>query len=522
MELYSRGRVRRALYFTVGFRALSQVATALSFVVLVRGLTEQALSLYSLLYSVIPVIGTVLSLGLDQVLRRYQPEYLRAGNMAAAAWLVRLVTRTRLLANLIVLAVIVLCWQRIAPVFHLADQRQMFEVFCLVVLLYFQVVILQSSLGSHMLQGYSVGSVAVLSTAKLVSYLVVARFFAFTLQAAILADIVSFAVAYVFLWIAHWRHCRPPPGERAYQPAPEEKKRLFRYALTNNFNDGSSLLLYVQTDNFFIAALMSPLAVGAYAFYARLNEMAANLIPTRLFENIVQPMFFSTKTEQAADRLPRYVTFLINISLMVQWPLFAYTLVYHRELVGLVFHGKFIDYSPLLPLIVGLALTNNVFSAPITMTARYAERASLILKSQLFGLYQFAAMFALIPLLGLYGAAIATGTLHLFRNLWIWWHVRAEARWLNAREALIAGIAIWGGAIAVCLGIKRIVAGPPIVQLTCGGLVMIAGLALYVRSRAICASDRELLAGVLHGRESALLRWLGLVAPAAPVTGPIA
>ena len=71
MELYSRGRARRALFLTVAFRAVSQAATALSFVVLVRGLTEQSLGVYSLLYSVIPVIGTVLSLGLDQVLKRF-------------------------------------------------------------------------------------------------------------------------------------------------------------------------------------------------------------------------------------------------------------------------------------------------------------------------------------------------------------------------------------------------------------------------------------------------------------------
>src|SRR5664279_5320013 len=96
MELYSRGRARRALFLTVAFRAVSQAATALSFVVLVRGLTEQSLGVYSLLYSVIPVIGTVLSLGLDQVLKRFQPEYLQAGNLPGSAWLMRAVTIARL------------------------------------------------------------------------------------------------------------------------------------------------------------------------------------------------------------------------------------------------------------------------------------------------------------------------------------------------------------------------------------------------------------------------------------------
>jgi O-antigen/teichoic acid export membrane protein len=510
MVLYSRERTRRALFYTIAFRALSQLSTVLSFVVLVRGLTEQSLGIYSLLYSIIPVMGTVVSLGLDQVLRRYQPEYLQAGNLAGAAWMVRTVTRLRLLTNLVLLAAIILGWNLFAPLIHLADQRSNFELFTIIVLLYFQTMLLQSSLASHMLQGYSVGSIAVLSIAKLISYLIVYNFFAFTLRAAIVADVVSFGLTYVFLRVAHWKLCSPKPADAEYQPQPDEWRRLRRYAIANNFNESSSVLLHVQTDNFFIAAMMTPVAVGAYAFYVRLNEMAGNLIPTRLFDNILQPLFFSVGRDQAAERLPRYVTFMINISLMVQWPLFAYSLVYHREIILAVFHGKFIEQSLLLPLIVGFALTNNVISTPITMTALYGEQASLILKSQLFGLYQIAAMLTLIPLIGLYGAAIATGTLHLFRNLWVWWHVRKTARWTNAGAALRAGCLIWGGAMALCWCVKMQLHAPDIVQLCLGALICAIALLLYVRSAAVSTSDRGILSGVLHGRESAILGWLGL------------
>jgi O-antigen/teichoic acid export membrane protein len=514
MELYSRGRARRALFHTVVFRAISQLATMLSFVVLVRGLSEQSMGLYSLLYSVIPVITTLASLGLDQVLRRYQPEYLQAGNRAAAHWLLSLVMKARLGSNLVLIGALLLSWNLIAPIFHLTEQRSDFALFGIVVVLYFQTTILQSSLASHMLQSYSVGSVALLAIAKLTTYSAIWNFFPFTLRAAVLADMACYAVTYVFLLQAHWRLCRPSPADRGFRPEAEERRRIQRYAIANNFNDNSSLLLFVQTDNFFIAALMNPLAVGAYAFYARINEMTGSLIPTRLFDNILQPMFFSTRQEQAAERLPRYVTFLINMCMTVQWPLFAFSLVYHHELIAAVFHGKFLEYSPLLPVIIGFALTNNVISTPITMTALYAERASLILKSQLFGLYQIAAMFTLIPMMGLYGAATATGTLHLFRNLWVWWHVRQTARWLNCRAAILTGAGIWGAVVALCLSLKHLLPAWPALQLVVGGAICAVGCLLFIRSAAISNSDRELLSGVLHGKESALIRRLGL-APSA-------
>jgi len=511
MEFYSRARVRSALFHTVGFRAISQIATVLSFVVLVRGLSEQSLGVFNLLYSVIPVIGTLGSLGLDQVLKRFQPEYLQAGNLAAAAWLKRVVMRVRVVSNIALLTIVTLAWNLVAPVFHLTEHRADFEMFSLVVLLYFQTMILQSSLASHMQQRYSVGSIAVLSVGKLLCYLAVYEFFSFTLRTAILADTVAYIGAYGFLLVAHWRTCRPSPEQRRFVAGTAERQRLRRYAIANNFNEGSSLLLYVQADNFFIAALMNPIAVGAYSSYARINEMTANLIPGRLFENVVSPLFFSTKADDSKERIPRLVTVLININMLVQWPLMAYTAVYHREIILLVFHGKFIEYSPLLPLIIAFAFTNNVISTPITITALYAENASLILKSQLFGLYQIAAMFVLVPLAGLYGAAIATGTLHLFRNLWVWWKVRAIARWTNFPAAAAIGILVWGSAALICFLLQSVLRSQPILELIAGAIVCgLAGL-IYVRTPAIAASDREILGRVLHGREAIVLRWLGLL-----------
>src|ERR1700743_2931543 len=119
MELYSRARARWGLIYTIGFRALSQLATMVSYVVLVRGLSEQSLGIYSLLYSVIPIVGTAGSLGLDQVLKRFQPEYLRTGSMMAASWLVRIVTAGRFASNLGLLAVIIVAWDLVSRPFHL-------------------------------------------------------------------------------------------------------------------------------------------------------------------------------------------------------------------------------------------------------------------------------------------------------------------------------------------------------------------------------------------------------------------
>ena len=59
--------------------AFRKLQTVLSYIVLVRGMQVHAFGVYNLFYSFIPVITTLASFGLEQTLRRFQPEYLRTG-----------------------------------------------------------------------------------------------------------------------------------------------------------------------------------------------------------------------------------------------------------------------------------------------------------------------------------------------------------------------------------------------------------------------------------------------------------
>jgi len=511
MSIYSRETARRSLLNTLGYRAISQVATLVGYVVLVRSLPEQSFGIYSLLYSFIPVLSTVASLGVELTLKRFQPEYLRANNPAAAAWLLRVAMVTRLTSNTLLIALVLLAWNLLAPLFQLSGYRADFALFGLLVLLYFQGRILELALASYMLHRYSVGSTVLIALSKLALYAILASLHAMTLRTAILADTVAFGLGYVFMRVAYSRNAHDSRPVRGYRPPAPERKRIWRYAFFNNFNDAGSILLYTQTDNFFIAALLNPVAVGAYAFYTRINAMASNLTPMRLFENVVQPLFFAIPPEQASLRVPRYFTFLLNCSLTLQLPLIVYATVYHREIVSLLLGGKFQDVSWLLPVVIAFGTTSNVIAIPVTSVAQYHERASLILTSQLFGLYQIAAMLLLVPALGLLGAAIATGTYHLFRNLFVWWKVRRDARWLNFPSVLAWATLIWGGAMLSCFELKSALSAPASVALACGVAICAVAALLYVRSPALCATDRELLGQVFHGREFRVLHKLGVV-----------
>jgi O-antigen/teichoic acid export membrane protein len=512
MPLYDRTKARRSLFDTITYRVASQSATVLGYVVLVRAMSKESFGLLNLLYSFIPLVGTAASLGLEQTLRRFQPEYLRVGNAAGAAWLVRRIAALRLVTNLVVLGIVLLVWNRLAPRFDLGPYRAEFSVFSLIILLYFQTQVLQLTLAAHMLHRFSVGSVAILSIAKLVGYSMLAFGGMLTLRTAIYADLAASVLVYVFLRWTYRRECALEVASTEYRPDPAERKRLFKYGAFNNFNDAGTLFLDSRIDNFFIAAFMNPVAVGIYSFYMRLNEMALNLLPGRLFDNIIQPMFFAVKPAQADERIPQYFTFLLNANLLLLWPVLTFCFAYHAELVHVVFGGKYVEQSWLLPLIVGFATVNS-FSTPAALVVQYEEKPQIQLLSKVFAIYNVIAMLVLVPTLGLYGAALAIGTSQILKNAFVWWHVRHRAVWLNAGAALFASAATWGCVAALCYAIKAAIAVPAWLQLGFGAVIIAAAALFSIRGPALCASDRAILMNLFQGREARLLRLLGLSHP---------
>jgi O-antigen/teichoic acid export membrane protein len=230
-----------------------------------------------------------------------------------------------------------------------------------------------------------------------------------------------------------------------------------------------------------------------------------------LFENIVHPLFFATLRAEAETRIPRYFTLLININLALQLPVIALSIVYHREIVELLFGPKYAMDSAIFPLVVATGAISTVLAIPVTLVAQYYERPSVILASELFGLYQIGAMLVLVPTLGLYGAALSSGSFHLLRNVFVWWRLRRHARWLNAGAVLTMSLLVWTSVVLACIGLREVLALPAVGDLAIGLLICVCGILVYARSAAISPSDREILANLLHGREIWLLRSLGLL-----------
>lgn len=506
-NLYTRKSARSAAFHALLLRVPAQFATLLSYVVLVRVLPEAEFGIYSLFYAMLPVVGTLLSFGMEDTLMRYQPEYLRKGENRLADRLTRRVGQLRLVTTVLFVVVVLAFWNQLAPLFKVADYREHFLLFAAVVVSHFQCQLLSISLSAHLLQKYTVGLTAVFSIVKVAGYAAAFYLWQLDLAVAIAVDLGAYAVLFVSLKYAYSFKAVHDKGTETHFSR-TEAKRVARYAAFYSFNDAGTLTLDSRKDSFFLAAFLDATSVGANAFANRFNDMVGRVAPTQLLESVIQPLFVSIDYKNHPERVERYFSLLMTLTLLARLPLFAFTAVYHREIVLVLFDGRFLDYSYLLALVALLSF-GHVIATPISLVAQLQEKAHVMLASKIFGVLGIVASLVLIPRIGVVGAVLATGIAILLKNLFIWWFVRGLAVWANAGRFATTSLLVWAAFAALAIPERGWLIDEPALMLVAGALLWGAFCLIHARV-ALSADERELVGNLFSGRERRLLRLLGV------------
>lgn len=508
-RLYSKQRARRAVFHTLLLRPPGQVAGFIGYVLLVRLLSEAEYGIYSLFYALLPLLAAAASLGLEHTLRRYQPEYLKSGENRIADRLVRRIGAIRLVTTAAVLMLIFAVWPKVAPFFEIADYRSVFVIFAGLALVHFQCSILTIALSSHLLQQHSLLMQALFSVSKAVLYATAGYGFGIDLMTVFVIDLAAYLLLYAGLKYHYMLRADRQSGTANALP-PADRKRLFKYGIFYNFNDAGTLPLRTRTDNFFIAAYLDPVAVGAYSFCTQLSLTIYRATPLKLLESVVRPLFFSLNYKKNVGRVQTYFSLLVTFGFVVMVPIFLFVACWHYELVEVLFAGKFLEFAPLLTVVFFFAAANSV-DIPVTLVAQLKEKAHIILASRIFSLYNVAALLVLIPKIGILGAMLASGSAHLMKHLFVWWFVRDLAKWKDAGQFITRTALAWAPFVALSFAVRELVPLQPALLLTLGIVLWSIAFALYMRYFALTAEQRELMATLFPGKETRFLRAFGVV-----------
>ncbi len=503
----SNRKLRKAIADNIIFRLLSQVIVAVIYVLLVRLLSEEDFGLYQLFYAIPPVIASLFSLGIAVTLSRYLPEYFAAKKFGDAAALLRWAMRLRLFFSVLILGIVILLWDAIAPLLKIEDYKRLFLIFCAVTVTLFQCRLLVITLSSYLLQQWSMGLTAAFSFFKVCAYLGIAVY-GFTLEYVLIADLAAYLFYFVGL---RWAQKRFIPWPETAEPFPkDQRKRVIRFGIFNNFNDLGTLTLNSRSDNLFIAALLSPLYVGAYAFCTQLEMMVQKMLPTRFFRSVIHAVVFKLDQVTESERATQYFAFLLKLNYLSILPVFVAIAAFPEAIINIVFGGKFLEFSYVLVSVFAFTVLSS-FQQPVNVIAQLGERAGIILASKIFAIYNIVANLVLIPKIGIMGAVIATGTAVFFKNTFIWFFVRETATLRGTGRFFLQQLIWWGAMYALLRWVND--STSDWVTLGIGALVIPLASLVSLRLGAFSDAEREIFGQLGGAKLRTMLLRLGILKP---------
>lgn len=499
-----------AAKYTAIFKPLTQLGGVVALVLLVRVLPEQEFGVYNLLYSLIGLMGVVASFGLANTLQRYMPEYLNKGEYVLASHLYRASALVRLLSNVAVLGVLMAFWDALAPHLKITEYKDYFLVFTLIVLLDMQSRLVVVCLRAYFLHKYSQGFEALFMVLKGAGYVYLVIVRQMDLWSVILVDMASYCVYFGLLqWI--YRKRIPQQGGRHQAMSRDEKKRVIKYAAFYNFNDAGSGVLDSRFDYFFIAAILDPVAVAAYAFCYRVSQIISRFMPVSYFLEVIRPALFASATRDGVDldQMTRFFQVTLKVNYLFNLPVVFFIILVGEDLINVIFAGKYAEYALLL---AGLYAFNtlNTFQIPVGLIAQLREKAAVIFFSKIFALYNILAALVLIHYWGIWGAVVATGSAIFLKNLFIWYFVRDEARFHGMSGYFARMLLYWALVYIVSYASVHGLANDH-TRILVGTAIFAAAFAFQSRLRLFTKSEIKYLQGVIGRNRKAnwLLKRLG-------------
>lgn len=496
----------KAVYYTVVFKVGSQFLSIAITIFLVRVLSEHDYGVYNLLYSIIGIMGIIASFGLSNTLQRYMPEYYQRGEFVLANRLYRTASFIRLSTNIIILALLLIFWDIFAGYLKIQDYRNYFLIFSFVIILYTQWGLLDVCLNSYFLHKYTQGLFFVLMLVKGLGYSV-AYVYKFNLGMILLIDLLGYFVLFIALQYVYANKIPKNEG-RVLRFDPDEKRRVSKYALYYNFNDVGVQLLDVNVDNFILAYYLNPVAVGAYAFCNKIAKMIDRSTPITYLIDVVRPLFFSAYSTNTSAAKAFY-QFLIKVIYLFYIPIIVFVIVYNKEMIGVIFGGKYIEYSYILIAVLCFRVL-TAFETPLGLVAQLHERVEIILFSKIFGLYNLIADIIMIKWWGVMGAVFATGSALLFRNIFIWWFIKEQASFKGIGSFFLKLI-FYALVLLILLMLSERLLISEGQSLILGIVIMICSLLVFMRLSLFSLKEKQWLSKAADKKYNAkILRWLGL------------
>ena len=410
----SKARVKRALPYSLGLSLLNILVSLLGMVLLVRYLSGTEFAVLAILNGLPVMINMYIAAGYNFSITRFVPDIRDKQQVGRIVWQILL---HRLLIAAAVCLVLVLVFDLIDVRFGLQGYRTHFTVYQAAVLAQIGFLYLTAALNARFKQKTLLAVSIVhqsLRLAVIYAGVYAGRDLLFFIAAFTLIHLLTFLFGAVLFGRRHGWPRLPSLLRYRY-----ENREIKSYRRLSYFNQLGTSFLSTDIDRYILAYLSNSIQVAIYALATQILRKALQLMPSRLFNPVIEPAFYARYDESGeAAELNRMFQFIFNINLVVSLLYLSLFIPLGRDLLVLVFKQDYVGraYWPLLIYLVFMLL----YFIPLGLMAKAVKKPQILLVSKISSLFNLAIGIPMAYFWGAPGIALATAVSMALKSLIIY------------------------------------------------------------------------------------------------------
>ncbi len=412
----SIAQIRQSSIFSISGQVFEKIISIAIAWLLIKYLSTSEYGIYNLLLGTSVYLNILSSFGILEGASRYLPEFFQSKEMSKFQWVAKSGLIFRFALSLLIFLFINISLDFIGNFFNLTDYQIYFPIFVLSLIFLFQAQLLRVILQSIFLHKYSV-------IANIIYLLIKGTFISiffslgFGLYHVLIADLIA---SFLFMIIAYIFYKKALNNTNNAKNTVFDRKsllkRIFRYSSFSLFNEIGVLFIDISTDLFVISHYLGTIQLGYYAFAARIGRMISELLPSRLFINVITPAYFA-RFSQTGDKneLNKMFHFVVKFNAYAIFPIFSAFIVLGKPIIVYFFDERFLS-SYYVMLVLFIHFLMKVF--PVALPLKAIEKPEVILAGKLSSIYNLIMDILLIHIWGIMGVAIATSSAMVFKKIY--------------------------------------------------------------------------------------------------------
>lgn len=380
---------------------------------LARSLSTDEFGIYKLVASILTFTSYVTSFGLETTLSRYIPSFVVKESYSLVNKVLGWALAIRGTAIGLLFVIITLFRDEFGSIFN---AEPIFGSLYIIVVPYISLTLINGIVGNGLLIGYSqrhvLGYVRIISKLLVVAFVVylalTGQGLFFAISILLMAAIVEF---FIYLWFFTKRYLENKHkfkiSENRYLPI----KKIRSFSIYNWLFKSGQVFREYSVDQFVISYFLNTTQVAFYGVAIAIPSMMRSFSPGRMLQGVLLPTFVKKFEKKGTidSVLPGYLL-LQKVNLAILMPLGIGFFIFVPEIISIIYSDTYLPAVNSARILIGLGIIQGL-ADPFYMISQSVEKANLVFYSSFFGFFNLGANLVLVPILGIEGAAIATGSI---------------------------------------------------------------------------------------------------------------